>query len=129
MLVTSEESWAELQDGVRLGHIPETDWPWLIVLSLTTDERQVRDELMPPLDKGEAACLTLARSRGYAFLSNDRMARREARRLGVPLSGTIGVLKALVDEEKVSREEADEALRQMVALGYRSPVRSLSELQ
>lgn len=129
MLVTSEEAWAELQDGVQRGHILKTGWPWLAVLSLTEDERKARDELMPPLDKGEAACLALAYSRGYAFLSDDRMARREARRLGVRLSGTIGVLKTLVDEEKVSLEEADEALQQMMAMGYRSPIRSLSELQ
>jgi len=129
MLVTFEEAWAELQAGVRLGRIPEVDWSWLTVLSLTEAEREARDELKPPLDEGEAACLALARSRGYAFLSDDRVARREARRLGVPLSGTIGVLKSLLDEECVSLEEADEALQQMIALGYHSPVQSLSELR
>jgi len=129
MLVTSEEAWAELQAGVRLGRIPDIDWSWLTVLPLTEVEREARDELMPPLDEGEAACLALARSRGYAFLTDDRVARREARRLGVPLSGTIGVLKSLVDEECVTLEEADEALQQMMALGYHSPVRSLSELR
>ena len=129
MLVTSEEAWAELQAGVRLGRIPDVDWSWLTILSLTGVEREARDELMPPLDRGEAACLALARSRGYAFLTDDRVARREARRLGVPISGTLGVLKSLVDEGYVSLEEANEALEQMIALGYHSPVRSLRELQ
>jgi predicted nucleic acid-binding protein len=128
-LVTSEEAWAELQIGVRLGRIPEIDWSWLTVLSLTDVERETSSELMPPLDVGEATCLALARSRGYAFLTDDRVARREARRLGVPLSGTIGLLKALVDDGRISPEEADEALQQMIALGYHSPVRSLSELR
>jgi len=129
MLVTSEEAWAELQAGVRLGRIPDVDWSWLTILSLTGVECEARDELMPPLDRGEAACLALARSRGYAFLTDDRVARREARRLGVPISGTLGVLKSLVDEGYVSLEEANEALEQMIALGYHSPVRSLRELQ
>ena len=129
MLVTSEEAWAELQAGVRLGRIPDVDWSWLTILSLTGVECEARDELMPPLDRGEAACLALARSRGYAFLTDDRVARREARRLGVPISGTLGVLKSLVDEGYVSLEEANEALEQMIALGYHSPVRSLSELR
>jgi len=75
MLVTSEEAWIELQAGIRLGRIPETDWSWLTVLSLTDVERETRDELMPPLDAGEAACLALARSRGYAFLTDNRIAR------------------------------------------------------
>jgi predicted nucleic acid-binding protein len=129
MLVTCEEAWAELQAGVRLGRIPEVDWSWLAILALTETERDARDGLVPPLDEGEAACLALARSRGYAILTDDRAARRKARRLGIPLSGTIGVLKSLVDEEYVSFEEADQALQQMVALGYRSPVRSLDEIR
>jgi predicted nucleic acid-binding protein len=129
MLVTSEEAWAELQAGVRLGCIPDVDWTWLTVSSLTDVEREARDELMPPLDAGEAACLALAHSRGYAFLTDDRVARREARRRGVPLSGTIGVLKSLVDENRISLEAADEALQQMIALGYHSPVQSLGELR
>lgn len=129
MLVTAEEAWAELQTGVQLGRIPQVDWSWLEVLSLTDEERTARDELVPPLDEGEAACLILAHSRGYALLTDDRVARREARRLGVPLSGTVGALKSLVDEEHVSLEEADKALQQMIAHGYHSPVQSLSELQ
>ena len=127
-LFTSEDAWAELQIGVQPGHIPETDWSWLIVLSLTKAERELCNELMPPLNEGEAACLAVARSRSYAFLTDDRVARREARRLGVPLSGTIGMLKLLVDEGHISLEEADKALRQMIAWGYHSPVQSLDEL-
>jgi len=129
MLVTSDEAWTELQTGVRLGRIPETDWSWLTILSLTEAEQVAQDELMPPLGEGEAACLALARNRGYAFLTDDRVARREARRMGLPLSGTIGVLKTLVDEGRISPEEADEALQHMIAMGYHSPVWSLGELR
>jgi len=39
------------------------------------------------------------------------------------------VLISLVDEGHVSLEEANQALQQMVALGYHSPVQSLSELK
>ena len=83
-------------------------------------------ELMPPLDEREAAWLALARSRGHRFLTDDRVARREARRLGVPLSGTMRALRSLVDEGRISLEEANLALQEMVALGYRSPVQQLS---
>lgn len=129
MLVTSAEAWTELQTGVRLGRVPETDWSWLTILSLTEVEQVAQDELMPPLGEGEAACLALARSRGYAFLTDDRVARREARRMGLPLSGTIGVPKTLVNEGRISPEEADEALQHIIAMGYHSPVRSLDELR
>ena len=125
MLVTSSEAWDQLQVGIHLGRIPDTEWSWLAVLTLTEEERKVRDELVPPLDQAEAAGLALAQSRGCGFLTDDRVARREARRLGVPLSGTMGVLRSLVHEGQVSLDDAKVALRQMIAAGYRSPVKSL----
>jgi predicted nucleic acid-binding protein len=127
-LITSQEAWAELLRGVQLELIPETDWSWLTVLTLTEAECKLRDEWMPPLDRGEAACLALAYIRAYAFLTDDRVARREARRRGVPLSGTIGALQSLVNEEHISMMEAEDALQQMITLGYHSPVQSLKEL-
>ena len=38
-LATSSAAWDELQAGIRLGRIPETDWSWLVVLTLTRKER------------------------------------------------------------------------------------------
>jgi predicted nucleic acid-binding protein len=127
-LVTTEQTMAELQVGVRLDRIPETDWSRLSIVALTESELALSQELMPPLDEGEATCLAVARSRGYAFLTDDRVARREARRWGVPLSGTIGALVSLMDEGQISLDEADQALQAMIAGGYRSPIRSLTEL-
>lgn len=124
-LVTSSETWAELQTGIRLGRLPESDWSWLTVLTLTPEERQLRDELVPPLDEGEAACLALAQHRGYGFLTDDRVARREARRMGVALSGTLGVLETLVQEGKASLDEANAALQEMIDWGFHSPTSSL----
>ena len=128
-LVTTETTWKEIQVGVSLGRLPEADWPWLTVLPLTEDERQACNELMPPLGPGEAAFLALARNRGYAFLTDDRTARREARHLGVPLSGTLGILKSLLDGGLITTQQADNTLRRMIDSGYRSPVQSLKELQ
>lgn len=129
MLVTPDEAWIELQTGIRLGRLPDADWSWLTILILTEEEQSLRDQLMPPLDQGEAACLALAYNRGYALLTDDRVARREARRLGVPVSGTIGILKSLVDDGRVPLDEADAVLQQMIALGYYAPIRSLRELR
>lgn len=124
-LVTVTDAWLEWQTGVELGHIPPCDLSWLAVLQLSAAERDLRDELMPPLDIGEAACLAVALSRGYALLTDDRMARREARRLGVPLAGTIGALISLVDDGYLTEHVANQILQQMIAAGYRSPLKSL----
>lgn len=127
-LVTSDEAWKELQTGTAIGRIPALDWSWLEVLSLTPEEISVYDELMPPLGEGEAACLALARSRSYGLLTDDRVARREAQRLGIPLSGTLGALKSPVDEGRLSLQEADEALQSLIDFGYRSPFTSVGRL-
>jgi len=126
-VVTVDDAWNEWQVGIRLGRIPLADMSWLPVLELDESEQKVRDELVPPLDLGEAACLALAKSRGYALLTDDRVARREARRLGVPLSGTIGALVSLVDDHLLTLAEANHLLQQMIALGYRSPLQTLSD--
>jgi predicted nucleic acid-binding protein len=84
--------------------------------------------LIRPLDESEATCVAQARSRGYTFFTDDRVARREARRWGVPLSGTIGALVSLIDEGHKSREEADSALQGMIVVHYHSPVRAFTEL-
>lgn len=124
-LVTVADAWNEWQTGIQLGRIPQSDLTWLPVLQLVEAERRARDELMPPLDLGEAACLALALSRSYALMTDDRVARREARRLGVPLSGTIGALVSLMDDGHLTVQTANQILQQMIAVGYRSPLQSL----
>ena len=124
-IVTVEEAWNEWQAGIQRDRIPPADVTWLSVLTLNESEQKIRDELMPPLDLGEAACLALARSRGFALLTDDRVARREARRLGVPLSGTIGALISLMDDRLLTVAEANRLLQQMISHGYRSPFQTL----
>lgn len=121
-LVTAPAAWDELRRGIELGRVPVGEWSWLQVLELTLDEETACGEWVPPLDIGESACLAMAHARGYGFLTDDRVARREARRLGVPLSGTIGVLRSLVDAGSVSLGEANATLQRMIGAGYRVPV-------
>jgi predicted nucleic acid-binding protein len=128
-MVTTQAAWDEIQAGIDRGLLPGDDWSWLDILSLTESEQSYCEELMPPLDIGEATCMALARSRGYALFSDDRAARREARRRGIPLSGTLGVLRTLVEKGRISLNEADAILHDMMALGYYSPVQSLRELK
>ncbi|MCC7353851.1 MAG: DUF3368 domain-containing protein [Anaerolineae bacterium] len=46
-----------------------------------------------PLDKGEAETLALAiEQNAELVIADERLARRQARRLGLPLTGTLGIL-------------------------------------
>jgi hypothetical protein len=53
---------------------------------------------------GEAACLAIAKSRGWTLATDDRKARREAGNLGVPVVTTAELVKAWADAAR-----ADEA--------------------
>ncbi|MFQ5796018.1 MAG: DUF3368 domain-containing protein [Candidatus Bipolaricaulia bacterium] len=118
----------ELRTGEDLGLVPPCDWSWLQILELTDEEQRLADELKQQLDPGEAECLAVAQMRQSKILSDDFAARRLARQRKITVSGTLGVLLALVDEEHLTLEEADRFLAVMISHGYRSPVQSLQEL-
>jgi uncharacterized protein len=64
--------------------------PWLTVRPATTDPA-----VSPGLGTGEAAALALARaSQARLVLLDERRARREAARLGLPVAGSLSVLVA-----------------------------------
>ena len=120
---------AELQAGEALGLVPHCDWDWLTVVEPSDEEHRLALSLKRQLDPGEAECLAVAQIRRCTFFSDDFAARRLARHRKLRVSGTLGILLALVDEEQLSREEADGLLATMITHGYRSPVNSLRLLR
>ncbi len=127
-LVTATAVLEELGAGERLRRIPICDWSWLRGIRLTNDERALADRLSKSVDAGEAACLALAYTRGLIFLTDDRDARRLAQLMEISISGTLGILRSLVDDGQLDLRAANKLLTAMIEKGYRSPVRSLQEL-
>lgn len=125
---TPQQVFNELEAGVIAGKLPRLDWQWLQVWSLDQTEAPHYNELLCTLNAGEAACLAMAFARGCRVLTDDRDARELARRLRIPISGTLGVLSRLVDIGHFSLDESDALLSQMIAAGYRSPLISLREI-
>ncbi len=80
------------------------------------------------LDLGEASCLALAASRGVILATDDLAARRLAPGEGVSLTGTLGVLVALVRDDALPLSEANEMLEAMIQRRYRSLVDKLDDL-
>lgn len=102
---------------------------WLKVLDFETSREQTLFiELTSTFGAGEAACLALAVERTLVFASDDLAARRAARRMGVSLSGTLGILVRGVRENHLTLETANRILTDMVAQGYRSLVEQLDDL-
>ncbi len=127
-IATAQQAFDELREGIRRGKLPKLDWSWLPVWRLQPPEMHYYHEFLRTLNAGESACLAMAVVRGCRVLTDDRDAREMARRLQIPLSGTLGVLVRLIDLGALSVDESDRLLARMIAAHYRSPVTSLRSL-
>jgi len=94
----------------------------------TSAEKDIFEKLSESLGLGEASAIAVALGRGLVFASDDFAARREAARLGVRLTGTLGILKRACVRGIVKRADADKRLRVMIDGGFFSPVKSISEI-
>jgi predicted nucleic acid-binding protein len=74
------------------------------------------------LGDGESSCLALAAQRGYVFACDDRLARSEAVRLGIPLTGTVGILIKAVRIGAIDLKKANAILKRMIQAGFYAPV-------
>ena len=92
----------------------------------SAEARDIYRNLLRTLSPGDASCVSLARTRGGVVVTDDRTARNRCFDDGVPVTGTIGILKACVPDGILSPRGADDVLRAMTAAGYHSPVSSIS---
>jgi predicted nucleic acid-binding protein len=129
----------EIQRGARAGYSylqpvekifsPLFSTGWLPVLSLqSANEQALFIEMTYSLGPGEASCLALAITHHITLGSDDLAARRMANTHGIKLTGTLGILVRLVQEQQLELESANSSLAQMIALRYRSPVARLDDL-
>ena len=118
----------ELHAGEATGRVPQRDWTWLPIIDLSTSETTQYKQLAQLLGGGEASCLAVAIQRRATIVTDDQAARRYGLKVGVAVTGTLGLLRVLVRKGHLTLSEADEVLVAMVSQGYRSPVRRLSEL-
>ena len=95
---------------------------------MDTAERELFTELLRTFGAGEASCIALALQRGGIVVTDDRSARRCCAGRGIRVTGTIGILQALCADRIVSAEEADALLARMVAIGFYSPIRRVSDV-
>ena len=126
---TTQQVLAEFERGVQQAVLPATALPWLRMVGL----QQARDQalfsqLQTRLGAGEASCLALICSNRQRFLSDDMKARRIARAMGVPVSGSVGVLLTLIRARRLTCAEGNSILKAFIAYGYFAPVQRLDDL-
>ena len=135
----SVEVYDEIQNGLQEGFqfyacidqilhpIVETGW---LRLTSIADERELRllGQLPARLHQGEMSSLVIACCRNWTLLTDDRLARREASRLGIGVSGSLGCLVLAIERGLCTLERANIWLADMIRHGYRSPVADLTSL-
>jgi predicted nucleic acid-binding protein len=135
-LYVASAVYEEIQQGLEQGYefltnVDQALDSGLFLLITLKDEDEWRQYRAMPgkLQRGEAMSLAIARFRGWRFLTDDRAARMQARRLGVSCSGTLGLLLYAVRRGHLTLEEGNALLAGMIARArYRSPVSDLQVL-
>jgi hypothetical protein len=128
--------YAEILRGVQKGHHRLLDVKaglkagWLAETAIQTEEeKDAFERLAESLGLGEASSIAIAACRRLVFASDDLIARREAEKMGVPLTGTLGILKRAAAKKIVNVGKADKILREMIDEGFFAPVTSLKEIK
>ena len=119
---------AEYQVGVTSRGLPADVWNPLLQLPLDAGEQAFADGLPPRLGAGERSCIAVAIQRQGLFACDDADARREAQRLGLVVTGTIGILVLNTRQGRLAAAEANAILTALIDQGYRSPVVTLDDL-
>ena len=129
-LFTTEDVLKELYKGEKRGVLPKRNWNFLKILKIESEhEQHLFERLNQRLGEGESSCLSLAVNRGInKMLTDDLDTRRYAQRIGIPVSGTIGVLVSAIRNGIISKEEGNIFLSKMIEKGYYSPYKNLNEL-
>jgi predicted nucleic acid-binding protein len=136
---TTVEVGDELRRGLNAGYIYlEAAWQQLETINPagwlrlsnpeSAEEHRWRAEFGELLDPGEASCLALAISRQLTFVTGDLAARRLAQSHQMPLTGTVGILIALVRQASLPLDEANAILSIMIERRYRAPIDRLDDL-
>ena len=121
----------ELTRGVVAGCAPLSGCLDLVnkgilrVVSLDRTERHTFQQLAAHLGQGEAGTIAAASRRQGIVVTDDLATRRTCTELGVPVTGTIGILQAAVRDRQLILTDANALLHKMIAAGFHSPVERL----
>ncbi len=125
---TTLATMSEFQAGARSGRFHAHTWSSLPILELTAAEMVWSQTLARRLGAGERSCLAVAVHRDALLASDDADARAVAKRHGVAVTGTLGILLLGVERGDLILPHANQLLSQLIQAGYHSPVEKLDSL-
>jgi predicted nucleic acid-binding protein len=127
-VMTTCEVWREYEVAAQAGKLPLHAWSDLTIVELTPQEMTNAAAFALRFGAGERSCLAVAQARQGLLASDDADTRHVAQRLGIPVSGTLGILALAVRRQVLSLDQANALLADMIAAGFRSPLEQLDAL-
>ncbi len=135
----SVQVYEEIQKGLEEGYLfyagiehhinPFSESGQIYLTGMSADEEfRLFRELSSHLGKGESSSIAIAAHRNWLFFTDDLDARKQAKRMKIRISGTLGCLILAIEKNICTLEQANDLLHQMVKHGYHSPVTDLREL-
>ncbi|MFD1644098.1 twitching motility protein PilT [Haloarchaeobius litoreus] len=120
----------ELEDGVEthpyLDDAVDVLEDGIPVLTPSSSAETVETELLKTLDPGEAQVLAVAETADGTAVTDDGDARTTAKRRGVAVTGSIGLLVRFVENDRLDHETADTYLKRWIdEAGFRAPSRDI----
>ena len=125
---TTTEVMEEYKAGIASVGLPKSAWKGLKIAKQTEEEQAFGVKFSTRLGAGERSCLAIAHTRGAIFATDDLYARELAKKYHIVVIGTVGILMECAAKNILTRTQAQHALEQMIANGYRSPIEDINEL-
>ncbi|MBA3239345.1 MAG: hypothetical protein H0T62_13525 [Parachlamydiaceae bacterium] len=96
--------------------------------SLTEKEQCHFIPLIRNLGEGEASCIAASLEQQGVVVTDDRFARNICKEKAIPISGTIGILKAACLDGILEADQANLMLSQMISFGFYSPIHKITDI-
>ena len=122
-LLTTPEVVEEITDPARAAFYRKLlgDWFEIRPVSTVPFDTATLAVLSRTLDPGEISVLILAKSMRATAVLDEKAARREAGRLDVPFTGTLGLLQLAANRNWMKDPECLARVRQLCDAGFRIP--------
>ncbi len=101
--------------------VSNSDW----VQVVKAENRLAVDSLSVHLGKGEAEAIILAKEKNALLIIDDKDGRTMAANLGVPVTGTVGLLKLFADDGRI---ELKKTLDDLMASGFRLSIKEYEKI-
>ncbi len=124
-IIIPEEVYNEvvIRGGTLYGAGEVADSPWIHLKAV--NNKQAVDALSLNLDRGEAEAIICAQELGALLLIDDRDGRNAASELGIPITGTIGILLMAAEDGLIHFQTELDIL---VASGFRLSEREYTRI-